>query len=96
MLCFFGPYRRSSEDDKHSFVKFTIIVGGEIYGARGSSLYLMTGTRDVTTCTDIVYGKHFRTQISLISTKNISQVPVPGRALLENGILYRDSDFTVA
>ena len=24
--------------------------GGEIYGAHGSSLYLMTGTRDVTTC----------------------------------------------
>ena len=50
-----------------------ITVGGEIYGARGSSLYLMTGTCDVTMCADIVYGKHFRThlsQISLISAKN--------------------------
>ena len=33
----------------------------------GSSLYLMIGTRDVTTCADIVYGKHFRTHFSLIS-----------------------------
>ena len=50
-----------------------ITVSVEIYGARGSSLYLMTGTCDVTMCTDIVYGKHFRThlsQISLASTKN--------------------------
>ena len=33
----------------------------------------MTGTHDVTTCADIVYGKHFRThlsQISLVSAKN--------------------------
>ena len=30
----------------------------------------MTGTCDVTTCADIVYGKHFRTQISLVSAKN--------------------------
>ena len=30
----------------------------------------MTGTRDVTKCADIVYGKHFRTQISLVSAKN--------------------------
>ena len=33
----------------------------------------MTGTRDVTTCADIVYVKHFRThlsQISLVSAKN--------------------------
>ena len=33
----------------------------------------MTGMRDVTTCTDIVYGKRFRThlsQISLVSAKN--------------------------
>ena len=44
----------------------------------------MTSTHDITTCTDIVYGKHFRT--------HLSQVPVPERALLENGIRYRDSD----
>ena len=32
----------------------------------------MTGMRDVTTCADIhvVYGKHFKTQISIISAKN--------------------------
>ena len=30
----------------------------------------MTGAHDVTTCADIVYGKHFRTQISLVSAKN--------------------------
>ena len=33
----------------------------------------MTGTRDVTTCADIVNGKHFRahlSQISLVSAKN--------------------------
>ena len=33
----------------------------------------MAGTRDVTTCADIVYGKHFRTHlshISLVSAKN--------------------------
>ena len=59
----------------------------------------MTGTCDVTTCADIAYGKHFRihlSQISLILLKMISQVPVPGRVLLENGIHYRGSDFTVA
>ena len=59
----------------------------------------MTGICHVTTCADIVYGKHFRTHLSLISvvsTKNDSRVPEPGRVLLENGIRYRDSDFTVA
>ena len=33
----------------------------------------MTGMRDVTTCADIGYGKHFRTylsQINLVSAKN--------------------------
>ena len=68
----------------------------------------MIGTRDVTMCTDvvygkhfittftdIVYGKHFRTHLSQISLKMISRVPVRGRALLENAIRYRDSDFTV-
>ena len=33
----------------------------------------MTGMCDVTTCADIVYGKHFRThlsQISVVSAKN--------------------------
>ena len=72
-LSFSGPYRRSSEDDKRSFVKFAITLGGEIYGACGSSLYLMTGMRDVTMCANIVYGKHFRThlpQISFVSAKN--------------------------
>ena len=28
--------------------------------------------------------------------KMISQVPVPGRALLENSIRYHDSNFTIA
>ena len=75
-------------------------MGGEIYGARGSSLYLMTGMRDVTTCADmhVVYGKHFRIPFHRLASfllKIISRVPVPGRALLENGIRYRDSDFTV-
>ena len=75
-------------------------MGGEIYRAHGSSLhvYLMTGTRDVTICADIVYGKHFRTHLSQISflLKMISRVPVPGHMLLKNDIRYRDSDFTVA
>ena len=55
------------------FCKICDQVGGEIYRARGSSLYLMTGTRDVTTCADIVYRKYFRThlsQISLVFAKN--------------------------
>ena len=81
------------------FVKVMITVGREIYGARGWCLYLTTVTRDVTMCADIVYGKHFRThlsQISLVSAKTNSQVPIPGCALLENGICYRYSDFTVA
>ena len=59
----------------------------------------MTGTCDVITCADIVYGKHFRTpllQISLISAENDFSAPIPGYALLENGIHYHDSDFTVA
>ena len=58
----------------------------------------MTGTCDITTCADVVYGKHFRThlsQISLVSAKIISQVPIPGHTLLENDICYHDSDFTV-
>ena len=74
-------------------------MGGAIYGARGSSLYFMTGTRDVTTFADVVYGKiselHL-SQISLVSLKMISRMPVSGCALLENGISYRDSNFTVA
>ena len=59
----------------------------------------MTGTCDVTTCADIVYGNHFRThlsQISLVSAKMISRVPVPGCMLLDNGVRYRDSNYTVA
>ena len=58
----------------------------------------MTGTHDVNTCADIVYGKRFRThlsQISLVSAKNYSLVPVCGRALLENAIRNHDSDFTI-
>ena len=56
----------------------------------------MTGIRDITTCADIVCGKHFRThlsQISLVSAKMISRVLVRGRTLLENAIRYCDSDF---
>ena len=69
-----------------------ITVGGEIYGERGSSLYLMTGTRDVTMCTDIVYGElTFR-----LASFLVSRVPICGRALLENAISYHNSDFTVA
>ena len=60
----------------------------------------MTGTHDITTCADIVYGKHFRThlsQISLVSAKNdFSGACTWTCALLENGIRYHDSDFTVA
>ena len=58
----------------------------------------MTGTRDVTTCADIVYEKHFRTQFHRLTSfllKMIFRVPVPGCMLLKNGIRYRDSDFTV-
>ena len=58
---------RTDTPAKTTNVKFTITVGGEIYGARGSSLYLMTGTRDITTCAGIVYGKHIRTHLSQIS-----------------------------
>ena len=60
----------------------------------------MTGMCDVTTCTDIVYGKHFRThlsQISLFSAKtDFSSARTWMCTLLENGIHYRASDFTVA
>ena len=58
----------------------------------------MTGTHDVTTCADIVYGKYELTFHRLASflLKMISRVPVHGRVLLENGIRYYDSDFTVA
>ena len=31
---YFGPYRRSSKDDKRSFVPFAIIVDREKHGAR--------------------------------------------------------------
>ena len=50
----------------------------------------MTGMRDVTTCADIVYGKHFSTdfsQISLVSAKDDYRVHVPECALLKNGIM---------
>ena len=59
----------------------------------------MTGTRDVTTCADIVYGKLSELtfhRLALFLLKMNCRVSVPGRALLENGICYRDSDFTVA
>ena len=42
----------------------------------------MTGTRDVTTCADIVYKKYFRTQFHRLTSflqKKIFWVPVPGR-----------------
>ena len=74
-----------------TIVKFTTAVGGEIYGARGSSLYHMTGMRDVTTCADLVSELTFHRLASFL-LKIFSQVPVPGRALLENGIHYGDSD----
>ena len=48
----------------------------------------MTGTRDVTMCTDIVYGE--------LTFRLASCVPVCGRAFLENAIHYRDSDLTAA
>ena len=51
----------------------------------------MTGMHDVTTCAEIVYNR-----LALFLLKMISRVPVPGRTLLENGISYRNSDFTVA
>ena len=53
----------------------------------------MTGMRDVTTCADIVYGKHF---LALFLLKMIPRVPICGRTLLENAIRYRYSDFTIA
>ena len=60
----------------------------------------MIGTRDITTCADIVYGKHFRThllQISLVSAKNdFSGTRTWTRVTRERYIHYRDSDFTVA
>ena len=71
-------------------------MGGEIYGAHGSNLYLLTGTHDVTTCADIVYGELTFHRLASFLLKMISQVPVPGRVLLKNGICYRDSDFTIA
>ena len=61
-----------------------------MYGARGSSLYLMTGMCDVTACADIVYGKHFRLtfhRLALFLLKMISRVPVPGRALEQYTLL---------
>ena len=72
-------------------------MGGEIYGARGLSLYLVTGTCDVTTCVDIVYSNISELTFHRLASfllKMISWVSVPGHALLENGIRYRDSDFT--
>ena len=58
---FYAFPERTDAPAKTTNVKFAITVGGDIYGARGSSLYLMTGTRDVTMCADIVYRKNFRT-----------------------------------
>ena len=56
----------------------------------------MTGACDVTTCADIVYGKYSELTFHRLASFLISRVPVPGRALLEYGIRYRDSDFTIA
>ena len=44
---------------------------------------------------DIVYGKHELT-FHRLALLLISQMAVPGRALLENSISYCDSDFTIA
>ena len=35
-------------------------------------------------------------RLASFQLKMISQVPVPGRVLLNNGIRYRNSEFTVA
>ena len=56
----------------------------------------MTGTHDVTTCADIVYGNISELTFHTFLLKIISRVPVCGHALLENAIRYHDSDFTVA
>ena len=55
----------------------------------------MTGTRDVTTCADIVYGKLSFHRLASFLLKMISRVPIPGRSLFDNGTRYRDSDFTI-
>ena len=50
--------------------------------------YLMTVTRDVATCTDIVYGNISELiflRLGPFPLKIISWVPIPERALLENG-----------
>ena len=60
----------------------------------------MTGTCDVTTCADIrSIRKTFQNSFHRLASfllKMVSRVPIPGCTLLENGIRYRDSDFTVA
>ena len=59
----------------------------------------MTGTCDVTACANIVYGNISELTFHRLASfllKMISRVPVPVRALLGNGIRYRDSDFTIA
>ena len=57
----------------------------------------MTGTHDITMCADIIYGNISKLTFHRLASfllQIISRVPVPGRALLENGLRYRDSDFT--
>ena len=55
----------------------------------------MTGTRDITTCADIVTENISELNfhgMALFLLKIISWMPIPGRTLLKNGIHYRDSD----
>ena len=53
----------------------------------------MTGTHDITACADIIYRKHF--SFHRLASFLLKMVPIPGRALLENCVCYRDSDFTI-
>ena len=56
----------------------------------------MTGTSDVTTCADIVYGSELTVhRLASFLLKMISRVPVLECVLLESGIRYCDSDFTI-
>ena len=55
-----------------------------MYRARGSSLYLMTGMRDITMCaSELTFHR-----LASFLLKSIFPVPVPGYVLLENSIHY--------
>ena len=59
----------------------------------------MTGTHDVTMCADILHENFLELnyhRLALLLLKVFSQVPVRGRALLENAIYNLDSEFTIA